>query len=131
MQYLLASNLSPIIAGDFNYDLQVLENKSLDYFTDHHQTVNKPTHISGSLIGHVYIKKTLMEEFSTKVTATCFFVVRAVRRIISGWSVGKIIIILNFRVGISNNENIGHHVKETCATMSTQVTYEIYHVSLL
>ena len=130
MQYLLASNLSAIIAGDFNYDLQVLENKSLDYFTDHHQTVNKPTHISGSLIGHVYIKKTLMEEFSTKVTATYFFVVRAVRKIISGWSVGKMI-ILNFRVGTSNNENIGHHVKETCATMSTQVTYEIYHVSLL
>ena len=71
-----------------------------------------------------------MEEFSTKVTATYFFVVRAVSRIISGWSVGKII-ILNFRVGTSNNENIGHHVEETCATMSTQVTYEIYHVSLL
>ena len=131
MQYLLAANLLAIIAGDFNYNLlKVLENKSLDYFTDHHQTVNKPTHISGSLIGHVYIKKTLMEEFSTKVTATYFFVVGAVSRIISGWSVGKII-ILNFRVGTSNNENIGHHVEETCATMSTQVTYEIYHVSLL
>ena len=26
--------------------------------------MNKPTHISGSLIDHVYIEKTLMEEFS-------------------------------------------------------------------
>ena len=30
--------------------------------------VNKRTHISGSFINHVYIKKTLMEEFSTYVS---------------------------------------------------------------
>ena len=71
MQYLLAANSLDIIAGDFNYDFfKMLENKPLDYFRDHHQTVNKLTHISGSLIGHVYIKKTLMEEFSTKATTS-------------------------------------------------------------
>ena len=31
--------------------------------------VNKPTHISGSLVDHIYIKKDLMEEFFTNVTA--------------------------------------------------------------
>ena len=31
--------------------------------TEHVQIVNKPAHISGSLTDHVYIKKTLMEEF--------------------------------------------------------------------
>ena len=30
--------------------------------------VNKPTHISGSLIDHVHIKITLMKEFSINVT---------------------------------------------------------------
>ena len=30
---------------------------------EHVQIVNKPTHISGSLIDHVSIKKTLMEKF--------------------------------------------------------------------
>ena len=30
--------------------------------------VNKRTHISGSFINYVYIKKTLMEEFSTYVS---------------------------------------------------------------
>ena len=30
--------------------------------------VNKPTHISGSLIEHVYIKKALMEKLFTNVT---------------------------------------------------------------
>ena len=68
MQYLLTANSIHIIAGNFNYDLlKVIENKLLDIFTNHVQMVNKPTHIFGSLIDHVYIKKALMEEFSTGV----------------------------------------------------------------
>ena len=53
-----------------------------------------------------------------------FLFVQAVERIISGWSVGKIIITLSFGVDTSKNKNIDHGVKETCAIMSTQVTYE-------
>ena len=69
LQYLLATNSIYIIAGDFNYDiLNVPQNDFLVFFTDHALMVNKPTHISGSLIDHVYIKKALMEEFLTKVT---------------------------------------------------------------
>ena len=45
--------------------------------------------------------------------------------------VNKIIIILSFRVGTSENKHIDHGVKETCAIMSTQVTYEIDYISLL
>ena len=55
-------------------------------------------------------------------------------RIISGRSVGKIIIIiiiLSFRVGISKNKNIDHRSKETCTIMSTQVTYEKDQIPLL
>ena len=48
--------------------MKVSENKFLDIFTDHVQMVNKPTHISGSLIDHAYIKKSLMEEFSFNAT---------------------------------------------------------------
>ena len=40
----------------------------MDVFTDHIEMVNKPTHISGSLIDHVFIKKDLMEEFFTNAT---------------------------------------------------------------
>ena len=32
---------------------------------------------------------------------------------------------------INNHKNIDHRVKETCAIISTQVTYEIDHISLL
>ena len=46
-------------------------------------------------------------------------------------SVGKIIVInLSFWVDTSKNGNIDHRVKETCAIISTQVTYEIDHISL-
>ena len=69
LQYLLATNSIDITAGEFNYDLlKVSQNKFLDIFTDHVQMVNKPTHIYGSLIDHVCIKKALMEEFFTNVT---------------------------------------------------------------
>ena len=64
MQYLLAAYSVDIIGGDFNYDiLKVTENKLSGIFGDHVQLVNKATHISGPLIDHVYVKKTLMEEF--------------------------------------------------------------------
>ena len=49
---------------------------------------------------------------------------RAVGRIIMGWLVGKIIIIiLSFRVDISENKNFDTRVKGTCAIMATQVTF--------
>ena len=41
------------------------------------------------------------------------------------------IIILSFRVGISKKKSIDHGVKKTCFIMSTHVTYEIDHTSLL
>ena len=48
----------------------------------------------------------------------------------SGQLVSKIIIII-LRVHISKNKNIDHRGKETCVIMSTQVTYETNHISLL
>ena len=43
-------------------------NLLLNHFTEHVQIVNKLTHISGSLIDYVYIKKTLMGEYSANAT---------------------------------------------------------------
>ena len=70
LQYLLATNSVDIVAGGFNFDLlKVSEiNLLLNFFMEHVQIVNKPTHISGSLIDHVCIKKILMEEFSANAT---------------------------------------------------------------
>ena len=67
LQYLQAINPIDIIAGNLiSYDLlKVSEDTFLDIFTDHVEIINKPTHISGSLIDDVYIKKTLMEKFFT------------------------------------------------------------------
>ena len=68
-----ATNSIDIIVGDFNYDLlKVSENKLLGIFTDNVHIVNKLTHISGSLIDHVYIKKTVVAEFSINATVKTF-----------------------------------------------------------
>ena len=69
MQYLAATYSTDIIAGDFIYVLlKVLENKLLDIFADHVQIVNKPIHISGSLIDHIYIMISSMDEFFINAT---------------------------------------------------------------
>lgn len=47
--------------------------KFWDNFTDYAQMVNKPTHITGSLIEHVYIKEALMEKLFTNVTVENIF----------------------------------------------------------
>ena len=67
LQYLQAINSIDIIAGNLiSYDLlKVSEDTFLDISTDHVEIINKPTHIPGSLIDDVYIKKTLMENFFT------------------------------------------------------------------
>ena len=68
LQYFPATYSKDIIAGEFSYVfLKVPQNKFLDVFIDHDQMVNKPTHISGSLIDHVNIKNALMEKFFTNV----------------------------------------------------------------
>ena len=60
-----------------------------------------------------------------------FFVARAVEKIISSQSVGKIVIII-ISFSLSKNKNIVDNVgKETCAIMPTQITYEIDYISLL
>lgn len=57
LQYLKATKSIDIIDED-------LKNKLLDILAYYVQMVNKQTNISGSLIDHAYIKKTLMEIFS-------------------------------------------------------------------
>ena len=39
--------------------------------------------------------------------------------------------MLSYRVGTSKNKNTDDRVKETCATVSIQFTYETDHISLL
>ena len=67
MQYLLGANSIDVKAGDFNYDRVTVTEKKTYIFTNHFNIVNKPTHMSGLLLDQVYIKKTLIEEFSTNV----------------------------------------------------------------
>ena len=68
LQYLLTTNSIDIITEDLNYDLlKVWQNKFLDIFTDHLHIVNKPRHVSGSLVDQVSIIKAFMEGFFISV----------------------------------------------------------------
>ena len=68
LEYLLVSNPVDVIVRVFNYDLsKVSTNKLLDHLKDYAQVVNKATHISGSLIDHVYIKNTLLKDFHVNI----------------------------------------------------------------
>ena len=80
LQFLVATYCIDIIAGDFSYGLL---KKGEKLFKDHVQMLNKPTNIYGSLIDHVYIKKSLIEEFLTSATfKTIYFSAHGAVRII-------------------------------------------------
>ena len=57
-----------IIAIFTSHNFHRYYSRGLQLRLDHDQMVNEPTHKSGFLIDHVYIKKALMEEFFTNVT---------------------------------------------------------------
>jgi len=60
-----------IILGDFNIDAFNSNCRLLqEIFRSYELIVNEPTHLSGSLIDHVYVKKTLLEEYSFKSSVT-------------------------------------------------------------
>ena len=68
LEYLIATNTVDIIAGDFNYDLfKANPDKLMDFLKNYSQLVREATHISGSLIDHVYVRKNLLEEFNVNV----------------------------------------------------------------
>ena len=52
--------------GDFNFNYES-ERSMVAMFSDYIQVVNKPTHLGGALLGHVYVKKAVLKEF----TVTC------------------------------------------------------------
>ena len=86
LDYLIAANAVDLIAGDFNYDLlKTSQNKLIDCLKDYIQLDQEPTHISGSLIDHVYVKKSLLEEFNVivKVQNVFFLDHDAVRIVIT------------------------------------------------
>ena len=54
-----------LILGDFNYNAfkeDSSREKLSEVLTDYNQIVDQPTHISGSLIDHVYIKKAFQNQ---------------------------------------------------------------------
>ena len=69
MQCLPAENFVDVKVGDFNYGrLKVTERKPLNLLIGYYQIKNKRTRISGSFLGKVCMKETVMEHFPINVT---------------------------------------------------------------
>ena len=74
LTYFVRSRDPDIILGDFNIDHFHKEEKTLSFLMDdYEQIVNRPTHISGSLLDHVYIKKILFETFNVSCTVEAVY----------------------------------------------------------
>ena len=64
INHFLSQDNIQIILGDFNYNAFKHDSNSVrlsEVLSDYNQVVDQPTHVSGSLIDHVYIKKTFQE----------------------------------------------------------------------
>jgi len=55
-----------IIMGDFNKNALSIDNYFERYLSDYEQIVEQPTHISGSLIDHVYVHRSFRETLDVK-----------------------------------------------------------------
>ena len=70
----IEANKVDIIVGDFNVDA-CSKSRLLEILSEYVQLVEFPTHIAGSTLDHVYVKKSLLEDFEVKIVVlnTYFF----------------------------------------------------------
>ena len=73
LQYLLNSSNVHILIGDFNID-GLARNIQLDnILSDYIQLVKEPTHLGGSLLDHVYIRKDLLDFYDFTLSVESVF----------------------------------------------------------
>ncbi|XP_057292445.1 uncharacterized protein LOC130621150 [Hydractinia symbiolongicarpus] len=68
--YLSVSMNIDIVVGDFNLKPNALLEQTLNGYE---QVVSEPTHLGGSILDHVYIKKSLLEQFLVYVSVKSLF----------------------------------------------------------
>lgn len=71
---LLHNSEIELILGDFNINLlkDNTSSKELQHILkDFNQVIEFPTHADGGLIDHVYVKKSLLQEFSFDILKVC------------------------------------------------------------
>ena len=73
-RYLVDSKDVDVILGNFNMNALDI-NLELEFLSDKYvMLTNEPTHISGSLLDHVYIKKALLKEFRVNCIVKNIFI---------------------------------------------------------
>ena len=68
------ANIVHVILGDFNIDyLKSNADFLRNYLDNYEMVVNTPTHISGSLIDHIYINKIFLEKYKIRSQKQCVY----------------------------------------------------------
>ena len=74
LRNLVDSSNVHILLGDFNIDYPVTKHIFDEVLSDYHMVVYDPTHIDGSLLDHVYVKRDWAEQFNEIATLIkCIF----------------------------------------------------------
>ena len=68
IQDLVTTDNIHIILGDFNINAFTPNIRLTRILHDYKMIVNVPTHLSGSLLDHVYVKETMLQDMNLEVT---------------------------------------------------------------
>ena len=66
LYYFIEAEEVDIIVGDFNFDA-CSKSRLLQILSEYVQLVEFPTHIAGSTLDHVYVKKSLLEDYEVEI----------------------------------------------------------------
>ena len=69
LDYIIQSQQLDIVVGDFN----MKPNFHLSALEPFEQLVTEATHLNGSILDHVYVRKSLLSSFSICVVVKCLF----------------------------------------------------------
>ena len=73
LRSLVNSNNIHILLGDFNIDYFVAKDALDEVLSDYFMVVTEPTHIDGSLLDHIYLKKGWIRKFEVASLVKCIF----------------------------------------------------------
>ena len=63
LRYFIERSTAHFVIGDFNVDGFTDNVQLQNIFSEYTQVVKEPTHLSGSLLDHIYVRNTVLQEF--------------------------------------------------------------------
>ena len=68
LRYFVERSSAHFVIGDFNIDVFNDNMQLKNILSDYTQVVKEPTHLSGSLLDQIYVRNTVLQEFSVSAS---------------------------------------------------------------